>query len=91
MDHHIGVIAELGAQGLELVCRLAKVSVGHYDYFHPAWDTFPDEFRNALSMRPMPHMQRGTIAINSEKTRIFNPARLQRMGAVYTPEGHEGQ
>ena len=34
MDHHIGVIAELGAQGFEFVCRFAKVSVGHYDYFH---------------------------------------------------------
>jgi hypothetical protein len=55
MDQHIGVIAKFGAQGFELVCRLAEVSVGHYDYFHPAWDTFSDESRNARSMRPTPH------------------------------------
>jgi len=43
MDHHIGVIAEFGAQGFEFVCRLAKVSVGHYDYFHLARDALPDK------------------------------------------------
>ncbi len=36
VNHHVGVIAELRAQGFEFVFCLAEVGVGHYDNFYRA-------------------------------------------------------
>jgi hypothetical protein len=42
MNHHIGVIAEFGAQGFEFVRYFAEVGVGHYDNFYRAWHAILD-------------------------------------------------
>jgi hypothetical protein len=75
MNHHIGVIAELGAQGFEFVRNSAEVSVGHYDYFYRAWHAILYGVRGlVLKMRRLDPAwtENATIAISAEKTTIFN-------------------
>jgi hypothetical protein len=44
MNHHIGVIAEFGAQSFEFVYWFAEVGVGHYDNFYSVWHAILDGF-----------------------------------------------